>query len=167
MGGDSRFRGVVLLRASSGTAGRADAGSGDVGDLRDHHWRVARDGRECAGLLGSGVDRRSNERRLCRAASLTTPLPRALVLDVSSAPSSSAASFVRAQRSHVKASAIRNSRPSSSGTAALAGQRIKERFGIAVPPRTFSTWLAEYRDLTTYARLRNQRPIEPRPRPRT
>jgi hypothetical protein len=34
--------------------------------------------------------------------------------------------------------------------------RIKERFGIAVPPRTLSTWLAEYRDLTTYARLRTQ-----------
>ncbi|HEX3912349.1 MAG TPA: hypothetical protein VHW71_02480 [Steroidobacteraceae bacterium] len=33
---------------------------------------------------------------------------------------------------------------------------IKERFGIAVPPRTLSTWLAEYRDLTTYARLRMQ-----------
>ena len=45
-----------------------------------------------------------------------------------------------------------------------AGQRIKERCGIAAPPRTFSTWLAEYRDITTYARLRNQRPIVPRPR---
>src|SRR3984957_306219 len=45
-----------------------------------------------------------------------------------------------------------------------ASQRIKERFGIAVPPRTFSTWLAEYREITTYARLRNLRPVEPRPR---
>jgi hypothetical protein len=63
MGGDSRFRGVVLLRTSGGTAGRADAGSGDVGDLRDYHWSVARDGRECAGLLGSGVDGRSKESR--------------------------------------------------------------------------------------------------------
>jgi hypothetical protein len=33
-------------------------------------------------------------------------------------------------------------------------KRIKERFGIAVPARTLSTWLAEYRELTTYARLR-------------
>jgi hypothetical protein len=49
-------------------------------------------------------------------------------------------------------------------TRARADQRIKERFGIAVPPRTFSTWLAEYRELTTYARLRNQVPIERRPR---
>ncbi len=45
-----------------------------------------------------------------------------------------------------------------------AGQRIKERFGIAVPPRTFSTWLAQYREITTYARLRAQRPVVPRPR---
>ncbi len=34
-------------------------------------------------------------------------------------------------------------------------QRIKERFGVAVPARTLSTWLSEYRELTTYARLRN------------
>ena len=32
--------------------------------------------------------------------------------------------------------------------------RIKERFGVHVPPRTLSAWLAEYRTLTTYARLR-------------
>jgi hypothetical protein len=63
MGGNSRLRSVVLLRASSGTAGGADAGSRDVGDLWGHHWSVARDGRECAGLLGSGVDRRSKESR--------------------------------------------------------------------------------------------------------
>jgi hypothetical protein len=62
MGGNSRLRSVVLLRASSGTAGRADAGSGDVGDLRGHHWSVARDGRECAGIFGSGVDGLSDER---------------------------------------------------------------------------------------------------------
>jgi len=35
-------------------------------------------------------------------------------------------------------------------------ERIKERFGIAVPPRTFSKWLAEYRTITTYARLRER-----------
>ena len=33
-------------------------------------------------------------------------------------------------------------------------KRIKERFGIAVPIRTLSGWIAEYRDLTTYARMR-------------
>jgi hypothetical protein len=31
---------------------------------------------------------------------------------------------------------------------------IKERFGFRVSPRTLSQWLAEYRPLTTYARLR-------------
>ena len=35
-------------------------------------------------------------------------------------------------------------------------QRIKERFGLSVSPRTLSQWLAEYRELTTYARLRSQ-----------
>lgn len=35
-------------------------------------------------------------------------------------------------------------------------KRIKERFGIAVPIRTQSGWVAEYRDLTTYARMRAQ-----------
>lgn len=35
-------------------------------------------------------------------------------------------------------------------------ERIKERFGMAVPPRTFSKWLAEYRALTAYARLRER-----------
>jgi len=33
---------------------------------------------------------------------------------------------------------------------------IKERYGVAVPTRTLSTWLAEYRDLTSFARLRAQ-----------
>src|SRR5919197_3655492 len=33
---------------------------------------------------------------------------------------------------------------------------IKERFGLNVSPRTLSQWLAEYRPLTTYARLRAQ-----------
>ena len=33
-------------------------------------------------------------------------------------------------------------------------KHIKERFGITVPLRTLSAWLAEYRGLTTYARLR-------------
>jgi hypothetical protein len=31
---------------------------------------------------------------------------------------------------------------------------IKERFGLDLSPRTLSQWLAEYRELTTYARLR-------------
>jgi PD-(D/E)XK nuclease superfamily len=35
-------------------------------------------------------------------------------------------------------------------------QRIKERFGLSVSPRTLSQWLAEYRELTTYARLRSR-----------
>jgi ATP-dependent exoDNAse (exonuclease V) beta subunit len=42
-------------------------------------------------------------------------------------------------------------------------KRIKERFGIAIPPRTLSTWLAEYRELTTYARLRNAQTTRYRP----
>jgi hypothetical protein len=32
--------------------------------------------------------------------------------------------------------------------------RLKERFGLTLSPRTLSQWLAEYRSLTTYARLR-------------
>ena len=35
-------------------------------------------------------------------------------------------------------------------------QRITERFGIRLSPRTLSAWLAEYRELTTYARLRSR-----------
>jgi hypothetical protein len=34
--------------------------------------------------------------------------------------------------------------------------RITERFGVRLSPRTLSQWLAEYRELTTYARLRSQ-----------
>ena len=41
-------------------------------------------------------------------------------------------------------------------TRSRVSKRIKERFGIIVPPRTLSQWLSEYRDLTTYARLREQ-----------
>ncbi len=37
-----------------------------------------------------------------------------------------------------------------------AAQKIKERFGISVPPRTLSAWLSQYRDLTPYARLRGR-----------
>ena len=33
---------------------------------------------------------------------------------------------------------------------------IKERFGLNLSPRTLSQWLAEYRELTTYARLRTE-----------
>ena len=32
---------------------------------------------------------------------------------------------------------------------------IRERFGLAVPPRTLSSWIADYRDLTAYARMRD------------
>src|SRR5438128_12113265 len=32
--------------------------------------------------------------------------------------------------------------------------QIKERFGMRISPRTLSQWLAEYWELTTYARLR-------------
>jgi hypothetical protein len=34
-------------------------------------------------------------------------------------------------------------------------EHIRERFGITVPARTLSAWLAEYRDLTPYARYRS------------
>jgi hypothetical protein len=40
-------------------------------------------------------------------------------------------------------------------TRAVTVKRIKERFGIAVPLRTLSAWLAEYRPITTYSRLRD------------
>jgi hypothetical protein len=33
---------------------------------------------------------------------------------------------------------------------------MAERFGVAVPARTLSNWIAEYRELTTYARLREE-----------
>ena len=36
-------------------------------------------------------------------------------------------------------------------------KRIKERFGVVVPVGTLSSWIAEYRDLTTYSRLPFQR----------
>lgn len=50
-------------------------------------------------------------------------------------------------------------------TRARTALYIKERFGIAVPARTLSAWLAEYRGLTTYARLREQRTSEHMRRP--
>jgi transposase-like protein len=39
-------------------------------------------------------------------------------------------------------------------TRAQAAKRIAERFDVTVPSRTLSNWIAEYRELTTYARLR-------------
>ena len=39
-------------------------------------------------------------------------------------------------------------------TRARVATHIKERFGLHLSPRTLSQWLAEYRHLTTYARLR-------------
>jgi hypothetical protein len=35
-------------------------------------------------------------------------------------------------------------------------RRLKEHYGFSVSPRTLATWLAEYRPLTTYARLRSK-----------
>jgi hypothetical protein len=40
-------------------------------------------------------------------------------------------------------------------TREAVSRQVKERFGIAVPARTLSSWLAEYRELTTYARMRD------------
>lgn len=40
-------------------------------------------------------------------------------------------------------------------TRAQTSKQIQERFGIRIPARTLSTWLAEFRNLTTYARLRD------------
>jgi len=39
-------------------------------------------------------------------------------------------------------------------TRAQTSTEIQERFGVRIPARTLSTWLAEFRNLTTYARLR-------------
>jgi PD-(D/E)XK nuclease superfamily protein len=41
-------------------------------------------------------------------------------------------------------------------TRGATAKKIKERFGITVPLRTLSGWLADYRPLTTYARLRTE-----------
>ena len=40
-------------------------------------------------------------------------------------------------------------------TRAQTSMQIQERFGVRIPARTLSTWLAEFRGLTTYARLRD------------
>jgi len=40
-------------------------------------------------------------------------------------------------------------------TRAATVKKIRARFGVSLSPRTLSSWLAEYRDLTTYAKLRN------------
>jgi hypothetical protein len=37
-----------------------------------------------------------------------------------------------------------------------SAQRLRERYGIPVQPRTLESWIAEYRPLTTYARLRTR-----------
>jgi len=66
MGGDHRVRSIVLLRASGCAQSCADAWSGDVGDVRGHHWCVARDGGECAGIFGSGLDDVSKASRCAR-----------------------------------------------------------------------------------------------------
>jgi hypothetical protein len=50
------------------------------------------------------------------------------------------------------------------GTRAAVIKQIKDRFGIAIPERTLSNWLTEYRELTTYARLRPARATEYSPR---
>jgi hypothetical protein len=41
-------------------------------------------------------------------------------------------------------------------TTSQSAERIKERYGLTIPPRTLSTWLAAYKPLTTYARLRDE-----------
>ena len=41
-------------------------------------------------------------------------------------------------------------------TASQTLRRLKDRFGLAIAPRTFETWLSEYKPLTTYARLRKE-----------
>jgi hypothetical protein len=42
-------------------------------------------------------------------------------------------------------------------------EHIRERFGISVPSRTLSAWLAEYRDLTPYAQSRDAHRAQFRP----
>src|SRR5580658_2791666 len=42
-------------------------------------------------------------------------------------------------------------------------EHIRERFGISVPARTLSAWLAEYRNLTPYARYRSANLAHHRP----
>jgi hypothetical protein len=66
MGGDHSVRSVVLLRAPGSAQGSTNAGGFDVGDVRGHHWCVARYGRERAGIFGSGLDRRSKAFRSAR-----------------------------------------------------------------------------------------------------
>ncbi len=41
-------------------------------------------------------------------------------------------------------------------TASKTLGRLKDRFGLTIAPRTFATWLKEYKPLTTYARLRKE-----------
>ena len=41
-------------------------------------------------------------------------------------------------------------------TASQTLKHLKDRFGLAIAPRTFETWLSEYKPLTTYARLRKE-----------
>ena len=41
-------------------------------------------------------------------------------------------------------------------TRAQTSQHIAERFGIKIPARTLSNWIAEYRGLMTYGRMRSE-----------
>src|SRR3546814_18956557 len=43
-------------------------------------------------------------------------------------------------------------------TRAATTRTIRERFGIDVPLRTLSSWIAEYRDITAFARMRDDAP---------
>jgi hypothetical protein len=72
MGGNGRVRGIVLQRAPSGASDRADAWSGDVGDLRGHNWGMASNDCECPGIFGSGVDGRAEEFRYASVMNLKT-----------------------------------------------------------------------------------------------
>lgn len=48
-------------------------------------------------------------------------------------------------------------------TRATAIDRVQSRYGVKLSPRTLSSWIAEYRELTTYAKLRQAGMQEYRP----
>ena len=41
-------------------------------------------------------------------------------------------------------------------TLAEASSKLKTKTGYRVPPSTLAAWISEHRDLTTYARLREE-----------
>jgi hypothetical protein len=70
MGGNHSVRSVVLLRAPGRAQGGTNVGSCDVGDVRRHHWCVAGYGCKCAGIFGSGLDRRAKASRSGRMSAI-------------------------------------------------------------------------------------------------